>query len=92
MRFPMVLSTFCAVAMLCTHAKANPVYELQKFKWGKNGRIYLVSNEKLCLTIAQGKSRQGGGGSPKHLIRNLLLELCDNAEIPSQMWSVRSMP
>lgn len=30
MRFPMVLSTFCAVAMLCTHAKANPVYELQK--------------------------------------------------------------
>ena len=66
--------------------------KLQKFKWGNNGRIYLVSNEKLCLTVAQGKSRQGGGGSPKHLIRNLLLELCDNTEIPSQMWSVRSMP
>ena len=66
--------------------------KLQMFKWGNNGRIYLVSNEKLCLTVAQGKSRQGGGGSPKHLIRNLLLELCDNTEIPSQMWSVRSMP
>ena len=66
--------------------------KLQKFKWGNNGRIYLVSNEKLCLTVAQGKSRQGGGGSPKHLIRNLLLELCDNTEMASQMWSIRSMP
>ena len=66
--------------------------KLQKFKWENNGRIYLVSNEKLCLTVAQGKSRQGGGGSPKHLFRNLLLELCDYPEIPSQIWSVRSMP
>ena len=66
--------------------------KLQKFKWGNNGRIYLISNEKLCLTLAQGKSRQGGGGSPKHLIRNLLLELCDNTEIASQMWGVRSIP
>ena len=64
----------------------------QKFKWGNNGRIYLVSNEKLCLTLAQGKSRQGGGGSPKHLIRNLLLEFCDDTKILSQMWGVRSMP
>ena len=66
--------------------------KLQKFKWGNNGRIYLISNEELCLTLAQGKSRQGGGGSPKHLIRNLLLELCDNTEIASQMWGLRSMP
>ena len=66
--------------------------KLQKFKWGNNGRIYLVSNEKLCLTVAQGKSSQGGGGSPKHLIRNLLLELCDNTSIASQIWIIRSMP
>ena len=66
--------------------------KLQKFKCGKNGRIYLVSNGKLCLTVAQGKSRQGGGGSPKHLIRNLLLEFCDDTEILTQMWGVRSMP
>ena len=66
--------------------------KLQKFKWGNNGRIYLVSNEKLCLTLAQGKSRQGGGGSPKHLIRNLLLEFGDDTKILSQMWGVRSMP
>ena len=66
--------------------------KLQKFKWGNNGRIYLISNEELCLTLAQGKSRQGGGGSPKHLIRNLLFELCDNTEIASQMWGLRSMP
>ena len=59
---------------------------------GNNGRIYLVSNEKLCLTVAQGKSRQGGGGSPKHLIGSLLPEHCDNTEMASQMWSLRSMP
>ena len=64
--------------------------ELQKFEWDNNGRIYLISNMKLCLTIAQGKSRKGGGGSPIHLMRNLSLELCGDTLQAFQMWGARS--
>jgi hypothetical protein len=64
--------------------------ELQKFEWDNNGRIYLISNMKLCLTVAQGKSRKGGGGSPIHLMRNLSLELCGDKLQAFQMWGARS--
>ena len=64
--------------------------ELQKFEWDSNGRIYLISNIKLCLTVAQGKSKKGGGGSPVHLIRNLSLELCGDTLQAFQMWGARS--
>mgnify|MGYP000105780950 CR=1 FL=1 len=82
-------ATANAASALLILSKCQDV-ELQKFKWGNNGRIYLISNVKLCLTIAQGKSRQGGGGSPKHLIRNLSLEFCDNTQNIFQMWGKRS--
>ena len=82
-------ATANAASALLILSKCQDV-ELQKFKWGNNGRIYLISNVKLCLTIAQGKSRQGGGGSPKHLIRNLSLEFCDNTQKTFQMWGERS--
>ena len=64
--------------------------ELQKFEWDSNGKIYLISNIKLCLTVAQGKPRKGGGGSPVHLIRNLSLELCSDTPQAFQMWGARS--
>ncbi len=64
--------------------------ERQKFEWDSNGRINLISNIKLCLTVAQGKSRKGGGGSPVHLIRNLSLELCGDTLQAFQMWGARS--
>ena len=64
--------------------------ELQKFDWDNNGRIYLISNMKLCLTVTQGKSRKGGGGSPIHLMRNLSLELCGDTLQAFQMWGARS--
>ena len=63
---------------------------LQKFNWASNGRIYPFSNNELCLTIAQGKSRDGGGGSPVHLIRNLSLEFCNDTLQSFQMWGARS--
>ena len=63
---------------------------LQHFEWDSNGRIYLISNIKLCLTVAQGKSKKGGGGSPVHLIRNLSLELCGDTLQAFQMWGARS--
>jgi hypothetical protein len=64
--------------------------ELQKFEWDNIGRIYLASDTELCLTVAQGKSRKGRGGSPVHLIRNLSLELCDHTLQTFQMWGARS--
>ena len=63
---------------------------LQEFNCGSNGRIYPLSNKELCLTIAQGKSRKGGGGSPVHLIRNLSLEFCSDTLQSFQMWGARS--
>jgi hypothetical protein len=66
--------------------------ELQKFEWDNNGRIYLISNIKLCLTVAQGESRRGGGGSPIHLMRNLSMELCSEPLQAFQMWGARSEP
>ena len=63
---------------------------LQEFNWGSNGRIYPLSNKELCLTIAQGKSRKGGGGSPVHLIRNLSLEFCSDTLQSFQIWGAKS--
>lgn len=65
--------------------------KLQKFKWNKTGRIHLISNLKLCLTVAQGQSRKGGGGSPVHLMRNLSLEICSDTLKIFQIWGVRKI-
>ena len=62
---------------------------LQKFEWDTKGRVHPMSNTKLCLTIAQGQSRKGGGGSPVHVMRNLSLEICSKSLNPYQAWSTR---
>ena len=48
--------------------------KLQNFEWSNENKIYLIGNRKLCLTVDQGQSRKGGGGSPVHLMRNLSLD------------------
>ena len=63
--------------------------KFQEFELGEKGRIRLVSNLKLCLTVAQGQSKKGGGGSPVHLMRNLSLELCNETLNFFQTWGVR---
>jgi len=64
---------------------------LQNFKWDNHGRIYLDGNTKLCVTIAQGKARNGGGGSPVHKMRNLSMEFC-GADVGSyQVWATRKV-
>ena len=63
--------------------------KLQKFEWSNKGKIHSVGNKKLCLTVNQGQSKKGGGGSPVHLMRNLSLELCTNALRPFQIWGMR---
>jgi hypothetical protein len=62
---------------------------LQNFEWSKDNKIRLIDNRKLCLTVDQGQSKKGGGGSPVHLMRNLSLELCTDSLNPYQAWGVR---
>ena len=62
---------------------------LQNFEWSHKNNIQLVGNRKLCLTVDQGQSKKGGGGSPVHLMRNLSLELCADSLNPYQAWGVR---
>ena len=63
--------------------------KLQNFEWSNKNEIYLISNRNLCLTVDQGQSKKGGGGTPVHLMRNLSLELCNKSLNPYQAWSVR---
>ena len=63
--------------------------KLQNFEWSRENEIHLIDNRKLCLTVDQGQSKKGGGGSPVHLMRNLSLELCTESLNPYQTWSVR---
>ena len=63
--------------------------KLQNFEWSNKNEIRLISNRKLCLTVDQGQSKKGGGGTPVHLMRNLSLELCTESLNPYQTWSVR---
>jgi hypothetical protein len=64
--------------------------QLQRFDWDKEGRIHLMGDENLCLTVAQRESRKGGGGSPVHLIRNLSMETCGDTLKPFQRWGMRA--
>ena len=63
--------------------------KLQNFEWTNKNQIRLISNRKLCLTVDQGLSKKGGGGTPVHLMRNLSLELCSKSLNPYQAWGVR---
>ena len=63
--------------------------KLQNFEWSNKNEIRLISNRKLCLTVDQGQSKKGGGGTPVHLMRNLSLELCNKSLNPYQACSVR---
>ena len=63
--------------------------KLQNFEWSNENKIHLIGNRKLCLTVDQGQSRKGGGGSPVHLMRNLSLELCTKSLNTYQAWGVR---
>tara|TARA_B100000767_G_C19687623_1_gene502533 strand:+ start:291 stop:854 length:564 start_codon:yes stop_codon:yes gene_type:complete len=62
--------------------------EKQKFIYDDNGKIVLESNKNLCLTVSL-NSRQGGGGDPIHLIRDLNLQICNDEISNRQTWSIR---
>ena len=62
----------------------------QGFSLTAKGDIVSKSAPKLCVTVAGGESRQGGGGRPPHLIRRLTLEACDEGRAKYQLWRVRT--
>ena len=62
----------------------------QGFSMNANGEIVAKAVPKLCVTVAGGDSREGGGGRPVHLIRRLTLENCDQARAKYQRWRVRT--
>ncbi len=62
--------------------------EKQKFEFNSTGEIVLANNTDLCLTVSE-VSREGGGGSPVHLIRDLVLNGCNNNISTRQKWGLR---
>ena len=61
----------------------------QKFIFNDSGTIVLASNEDLCLSISQQDSKEGGGGNPIHLIRDISMENCETSLKSYQIWGVR---
>ena len=60
----------------------------QKFILKSNGNIHPVNDFNLCLTVSE-EFREGGGGNPTHLIRNLSIEICDDSLSLRQKWGNR---
>ena len=61
----------------------------QQFVFEDDGKIKPVNDLSLCLT-ASDDYREGGGGSPVHLIRDLSLSACDTSFSSRQSWGIRS--
>jgi len=64
--------------------------EKQKFILQSSGKINPESNLNLCLTVSS-NSREGGGGNPVHLIRDLSLQTCDESLSSFQNWGTRTI-
>ena len=62
----------------------------QQFVFEDDGKIKPINDLSLCLT-ASGDYREGGGGNPVHLIRDLSLLACDASFSTRQNWGVRSV-
>ena len=62
--------------------------EKQKFKFNNNAEIVLNDNTNLSLTVSE-NSREGGGGTPTHLIRDLTLDICSTDISSRQKWGLR---
>ena len=58
----------------------------QRFVFTANDQIKLMSNEELCLAIDASGSKQGGGGTPLHLLRSLSLASCEKSGTRYTTW------
>ena len=60
----------------------------QKFVLNSDNEIKLVANDELCLTVNDGESQEGGGGTPVHLMRRLTLENCATTKKEYKHWLI----
>ena len=60
----------------------------QKFALNSDNEIKLVADNELCLTVHDGKSQKGGGGTPVHLMRNLTLANCATTKNEYKHWFI----
>ena len=64
----------------------------QRFLFTANGQIKLISNNELCLAIDASASKQGGGGTPLHLLRSLSLTNCEKSGARYTTWRMVALP
>ena len=62
----------------------------QNLKLTDKGEITFANDPSLCLTASDKESREGGGGEPVHLIRDLSIISCDDQKKVYQRWGLRS--
>jgi len=62
----------------------------QNLKLTDKGEITVADDPSLCLTASDKESREGGGGEPVHLIRDLSITSCDDQKKAYQRWGLRS--
>ena len=82
-----VENTESSSGLILRECNKNPK---QQFVFEDDGKIKPVNDLSLCLT-ASDDYREGGGGSPVHLIRDLSLLACGGSFSTRQGWGLRSV-
>ena len=82
-----VENTESSSGLILRECNKNPK---QQFVFEDDGKIKPVNDLSLCLT-ASDDYREGGGGSPVHLIRDLSLLACGDSFSTRQVWGLRSV-
>ena len=62
---------------------------VQKFDLTSENQIKVSGKHDLCIAVESEKSKQGGGGTPVHLIRTLQLKRCSLADSKYTAWKVK---
>lgn len=61
----------------------------QKFNFNLNNQIKVIGESNLCVAVEANKSRQGGGGTPPHRIRGLILTECSQTVSKYTAWKTK---
>ena len=63
----------------------------QKFELTEDGQVMLMAEPRFCVAVAGEKSQEGGGGTPPHLKRALLLQECTEVEPKYGIWKTNEV-
>ena len=62
---------------------------VQKFDFNSKNQIKVFGKYDLCVAVEPGNTRQGGGGTPPHLIRTLQLKSCSLTDLKYTAWKIK---